>query len=382
MKPVRNDAAETLQVTAGALAQGGDVGVSARPEQAGIRLIVEQAGVLSWATDRELRVTWGMVSQALAGLETTVGAQLDTADPELPAVAAHLRALAGESGEFELEWKGRRLRVRVEPLREDSRIAGAVAVALVAEDQEAPPALTDASSDTPAATVDALHDPLTGLPTRSLFLARLRRSTAPVWCAEGLYVLLLDLDRFREVNDRHGYAGGDQLLAEVAGRLKRRVRSCDTLARIGPDEFAVLLARVGSGRDVARVAERLLAELSAPFEIRGQRCTTSASIGVALGQAGARAEDVIREAERSLARAQVLGRPGLSLLPAGDGSEASLVHVETALRRALDQEEIRTRYRPTVLRKEGKVAGFEVVLWRRAPAAEAGDSAAPARVAG
>jgi diguanylate cyclase (GGDEF)-like protein len=212
-------------------------------------------------------------------------------------------------------------------------------------------------------------DELTGLATRSGFLARLQRSVAPDWCIEGLFVLLLDVDRFREMNDRLGYKGGDQLLIEVAARLKGRLRPTDTVSRFGADEFAVLLAGVPSGRDVARVAERLLGELEAPLDIEGRQVKAAASIGVAMGTAGERPEDVIRNAERALSRAKLLGRSNYQIFRTDTASrETSLQEVETALRRALDQEEFRSRFRPTVRRKEGSVASFEVVLWRRTPA--------------
>jgi diguanylate cyclase (GGDEF)-like protein len=348
------------------LSQPDDSVSASRHEEAGIRLLVEQAGVLAWTTDRDLHVTWGLKSPALNGLEHRLGHLLGASDPQLPAVAAHRRALAGQPAEFDLEWKGRSLRVRVEPLREGDAVSGTVAVAL-----EARGALPPAPEE-PLSSADGL-DTLTGLPGRTPFLDRLRHCIAPGWCAEGLFVLLLDLDRFKEVNERYGFAGGDELLAAVAARLKGRLRSADTVARFGPDEFAILLARVRSGRDAADVAERLLAELTAPFEIQGRLVSASACIGIAAGVPGARPEDVIREAERALARAQVLGRPGYQTVPVGgDARESSLLQVETILRRALDQAEIVTHYRPTVLRKEGKVPGFDVVLWRRAPAAHEG----------
>jgi diguanylate cyclase (GGDEF)-like protein len=366
--------------------------VPARPEEAGIRLLVERVRVVAWATDRDLRVTWGLKSPSLSGLEARLGRLLESADPQLPAVAAHRRALAGESADFELEWRGRTLRVRVEPLREDSGVAGTVAVAVEAERKARPGGRASAASTSAEETgVDlmvpadaAAPDAVTGLPGRGAFVARLRRSTGPQWCAEGLFVLLLDLDRFREINDRLGFAGGDQLLAEVAARLKRRLRASDTVARVGPDEFAVLLSQVGSGQDAALVAERLLAEVSAPFEVQGRWLTARASVGIAMGGAGARPEDVIREAERALARTRVMGRSAGRSFSAGvDPEESSLLHVETALRRALEQEEIRARYRPTVRRKDGKVPGFEVVLWRRPPAeGEAADGIGGARRAG
>jgi diguanylate cyclase (GGDEF)-like protein len=226
----------------------------------------------------------------------------------------------------------------------------------------------DADAPGPAAVDSAPVDVVTGLPGRDVFLARLRRCTAPHWCVDGLFVLLIDLERFREINDRLGFAGGDRVLAEMAARVRRRIRPSDSASRFGPDEFAVLLSGVQSGPDATRVAERLVRELAAPFEIQGHTLTARASIGIALGVAGARPEDIVREAERALGRAKVMGRSSVPAARAGqDADEASLLFVETALRRALEEEEIHARYRPTVRRKDGRVPGFEIVLWRRPP---------------
>lgn len=378
MKPLRPEKSE-LRVLAGPAGPGPARPVAApavRPEEAGIRLLVERVRLVAWTTDRDLRVTWGLKSPSLSGVESRLGSLLEGADPQLPAVAAHRRALAGESAEFELEWRGRKLRARVEPLRGESGVEGTVALALEADLKAAPAggsngALRAEGAEGGQAPTDEAGslDAVTGLPDRTVFLARLRRCTAPRWCVEGLFVLLLDLNRFREINDRIGFAGGDQVLAEVAARLKKRLRASDTVARFGSDEFAILLSGVASGQAAARVADRLLAEVSSPFEVQGRWITMRASVGIALGIAGARAEDVVREAERALGRARVLGHSDSRTPAAGaDAEETSVLHVETALRLALDQEDIHARYRPTVLRKEGKVPSFEVVLWRKPPA--------------
>jgi diguanylate cyclase (GGDEF)-like protein len=211
-----------------------------------------------------------------------------------------------------------------------------------------------------------LNDELTRLLTRAAFLARLRRSIAPDWCMEGLFVLLMDVDRFREINERFGYVGGDQLLVEIAARLKRRLRPSDGIARFGPDEFAVLLCGAPSAQSVGIVAERLLAELAAPVAIEGVAVKPAVSIGVAMGMAGGRPEDVVRDAERALGKAKLFGKSNYQIFQSDmDARETALLQVEIALRRALDQEEFRARYRPTVMRKEGSVASFEVLLWRR-----------------
>jgi diguanylate cyclase (GGDEF)-like protein len=211
-----------------------------------------------------------------------------------------------------------------------------------------------------------VFDPLTKLASRASFLARLRRSTAPEWCVEGLFVLLLDVDDFRGINERFGYEAADELLVAIGVRLRRRLRPSDTLARFGADSFAVLLGGIRSGEDVTRVAERLQGELAEPFALDGKEMRVHASVGVAMGSAGVRAEAIVRDAERALARAQLLGRAsGPPLAREADAREGPLQRIETALRRALDQEEFRARYRPTVLRKEGSVPGFEIVLFKR-----------------
>jgi diguanylate cyclase (GGDEF)-like protein len=378
VKPLRPEHKSELRAIATPATAGSAPPVAVvpiHPQDAGIRLLVERVRLVAWTTDGNLRITWGLKSPSLSGLESRVARLLESANQQLPAVAAHRRALAGEAAQFDLEWRGRTLNVRVEPLRDAGGVAGTVALALEAE-RTAPgtdglaTAGTEPDGEEHGTRGEAgTRDDVTGLPGRATFLARLRRCTAPQWCVDGLFVLLLDLHRFKDINDRFGFAAGDRILAEVATRLKGRLRASDTVARFGPDEFAIMLSQVASGQDAARVAERLLAALSPPFDVDGRRIAARASIGIALGVAGARAEDVMREAERALGRAKVLGRSDCRPLTGGvDAEETSVLHVETALRVALDQDEIRSRYRPTVLRKDGKVPSFEVVLWRRPPA--------------
>jgi diguanylate cyclase (GGDEF)-like protein len=218
----------------------------------------------------------------------------------------------------------------------------------------------------PLADADNGIDRLTQLPCRELFLARLRRSIAPEWCVEGLFILLIDIDGFQEANERYGYDVADRILVEVGARLKRRLRDGDAVARFGPDEFAILLGAIRTGEDTTRVADRLRREVSLPFAVDGQDIRLSASVGVAMGMAGARPEQVVRDAESALARAKLLGRTA-DQAPLRDTGprEGTLQRLETALRRVLEQEEWRTLFRPTVLRKDGSVPGFEIVLFKR-----------------
>jgi diguanylate cyclase (GGDEF)-like protein len=317
----------------------------------GLRLLAEHVPVAVWSCGPDLKASWEFGAASLAGLDEHLRGQLEGARGEGAAATAHREAMGGTASTFEMDWQGRRLRAYVEPLRdEDGRPVGVIGLA---QDEDGAPGARGI-------------DPLTGLPDRSHLLTRLRRSTAPGWCVDGLFMLLLDLDRFHDVNERHGYAVGDALLAEVASRLRRRLRPTDVLTRFGDDRFAILLGGVKSGPDAVRVADRLAGEVGRPFESGPAKIKPSASIGIAVGTAGARAEDVVRDAERALSRAIVMGRrAGLVTAPSSDTREASLLQVETALRRALEQEDIRAIYRPVVSRKEGKVAGFEVVLWRK-----------------
>ena len=129
----------------------------------------------------------------------------------------------------------------------------------------------------------AFHDPLTGLPNRALFLDRLERALArAARTGYAVALLFLDLDGFKAVNDEFGHEAGDGLLVAVAGRLGLRLRSEDTVARFGGDEFTVLLQNVGGPSGATEVADRILEELREPFLLEGREHHVTASIGIAL----------------------------------------------------------------------------------------------------
>ena len=155
----------------------------------------------------------------------------------------------------------------------------------------------------------ATHDALTDLPNRVLFMDRLEHAIERA-IREGavIAVLFLDLDGFKAVNDSFGHAAGDGLLAQVAERLRRCVRSADTVSRIGGDEFVVLLESIESAEQVVEVAVRISESLGVPFVLEGGEASVSASIGVALdGITQREAEDLVREADHAMYRAKGAG---------------------------------------------------------------------------
>jgi diguanylate cyclase (GGDEF)-like protein/PAS domain S-box-containing protein len=155
----------------------------------------------------------------------------------------------------------------------------------------------------------AQHDVLTGLVNRALLGDRL--TSAVVQARRGgrrVGVLMLDLDRFKPINDHLGHAVGDQLLREVARRLTGGLRLVDTVARIGGDEFAIVLLGIHGAADAALVADRLIARLEAPFDLAGRLVTVGASIGIALDQDGSDDVDaLLRDAEGAMYRAKQAG---------------------------------------------------------------------------
>ncbi len=162
----------------------------------------------------------------------------------------------------------------------------------------------------------AQHDPLTGLPNRQVFSERLR---AAVLGGRKISVLFIDLDRFKWVNDEWGHDVGDDLLRRVGRRLGRCVRSHDTLARVGGDEFVILLDGVRDESEALRVAERIVASMSEPFPMPGGSVRIGASVGISTSVPGtplADAEDLIRAADSAMYRAKQAGGLGYRVAPA------------------------------------------------------------------
>jgi diguanylate cyclase (GGDEF)-like protein/PAS domain S-box-containing protein len=210
----------------------------------------------------------------------------------------------------------------------------------------------------------ALHDPLTGLPNRSLLLDRLDhwssraerdRSTAAV--------LFVDLDNFKVINDALGHDRGDRLLCSVADRLQRELRPSDTIARVGGDEFVVFCEDVPSEREALAMVDRLVRALDAPFDLGGQAQHATASIGIALGDGSLQPEVLIRNADAAMYRAKERGRARYELFD-DEMRQRSITWLETEgeLRRAIDRGELCNVYQPIVSPRSGQIVGFEALV--------------------
>ena len=214
----------------------------------------------------------------------------------------------------------------------------------------------------------AFHDTLTGLANRALFLDRLTQAHARASRTGSLYALLfIDLDRFKVVNDSLGHQAGDQLLIEVAKRLKLCVRPGDTFARFGGDEFVVLLEDLESDEDAIIVTERILTELKVPFRVEGRDVSASASIGVVIADSTYENPDnCLRDADVAMYRAKARGKATYEVFrPEMEGAALQRLDMEIALRNAIEQGEFELHYQPLVSLESVSIVGFEaLVRWR------------------
>lgn len=212
----------------------------------------------------------------------------------------------------------------------------------------------------------ALHDQLTDLPNRVLFNKRLRRllmhSSKHGDCQ--FAVFFIDLDRFKIINDSLGHMIGDKLIMEVARRLENCVRPNDTVARFGGDEFAVLLDEIKKVSDATIVADRIIQELSVPYDLNGHEITTSASIGIALSATGYDSgEDIIRDADSAMYRAKALGKARYEIFDSEMHAYAiKLLHLEADLRQAVIRNEFKVYYQPVVSLEKNSITGVEALL--------------------
>ena len=210
----------------------------------------------------------------------------------------------------------------------------------------------------------AFHDALTGLPNRTYFteqvtaaIARARRS------GQGMVVVYLDLDDFKVVNDTFGHGVGDRLLVEVARRLRATIRATDLAARVGGDEFNVLLEGLADETAADDLVRRLLVVLSEPYRFEGDEVRIRATAGIAgMGSVDYTVEDLQRNADAALYEAKANGKSRQAWFdPAMGARAAARVEIENGLRRALEHGEIEIAYQPVVDLRTGTIAGVEAL---------------------
>jgi diguanylate cyclase (GGDEF)-like protein/PAS domain S-box-containing protein len=211
----------------------------------------------------------------------------------------------------------------------------------------------------------AYHDVLTHLPNRKLFTDRLSQNlTHARRSGKSLAVMFVDLDHFKSINDTLGHTAGDELLLEMARRLRDCVREDDTVARLGGDEFTIILSELRHPEDAVKVAEKIIAAVQKPMSIGGMPIDVSASIGIALYPVdGNDPESLLRNADSAMYRAKESGRNTYQLCTDEmKGRALQRLSLETKLRRALQEEQLVLHYQPQISLTDGKVIGAEALL--------------------
>ena len=213
---------------------------------------------------------------------------------------------------------------------------------------------------------DALHDALTGLPNRVLFMDRLAQIFKRALRRKDydFAVYFFDLDRFKFVNDSYGHEAGDELLRAIAGRLLTSLRPTDTVARLGGDEFAILADGLTSEEGALEVCRRIQQALALPVAADGREVFCTASVGIALGSDRYRKpEEILRDADTAMYRAKGSGRGQHAVFQAG--MHLRVLHqleMETALRRAIEASEFRVHYQPIVEIATGAIRCVEALV--------------------
>jgi len=214
----------------------------------------------------------------------------------------------------------------------------------------------------------AHHDPLTGRPNRLLFHARATHALERA-AREGTRVgiLFADLDRFKQVNDSFGHETGDRLLVEAAARMEACVRAEDTVARMGGDEFTVLLEPLQDAADAGWVAQKIVDALHRPFDLDGIEATVGASVGISIyPEHGRDLEILLHKADAAMYRAKRQGRNNYQFYTKDlTASTHQRIALETGLRQALERAELVLHYQPVAEVQTGKILGVEgLVRWR------------------
>ena len=212
------------------------------------------------------------------------------------------------------------------------------------------------------------HDPLTGLPNRSLFYDRMAKSLSRAKRTDNhLAILLIDLDRFKQINDNLGRDAGDIYLKSAANLLSEALRDTDTVARLSGDEFVVVLEDVTDACNIEKIANKILAVLSEPVDVNGEEISCTASIGVSLyPKDGDTTDKLLRSADLAMYRAKISGKNRLQFYAkAMTESAVNYLLLENDLRKAIDNEELLLHYQPQIDLKSSRIVGLEaLVRWQ------------------
>lgn len=216
---------------------------------------------------------------------------------------------------------------------------------------------------------NALHDPLTDLPNRSLLMQRIELAISRKNRVKTYHyaILFLDLDRFKVINDSLGHLAGDELLKYIARKLKSRLRETDLVARFGGDEFVILLEDISSIEHIIRLTERILADCQVPLMLNGYEMSVSTSIGIVLGNEHYKeASELLRDADIAMYRAENKGGNVYKLFDTEMHTQAlTRLTLETELRKALEREEFLVYYQPIIDILGDRLIGFEaLVRWQ------------------
>lgn len=325
-----------------------------------LRTVIGSAPVIVFALalDGTIELSEGRGLKAL-GFEPgeLVGRRVDEVYPEnSPALEMARRALTGEVLTETMEIGAVVLDSHLSPIRDDrGEVVGALGVSVdVTERKQAEERLSHM----------ALHDGLTGLPNRSLFIDRLghalargrRESTQSA-------VLFIDLDRFKRINDSLGHRAGDQILLETADRIAGALRADDTVARLGGDEFTVLCEGIASEDEALRIGDKVFEELGHLYEVDDGELYITASIGVALSDGDSSPEQLLQDADAAMYRAKGRGRARTELFDEVSRSHTvNRLALESALHGAVERGEFRLYYQPKVSVSAGRVVGYEALL--------------------
>jgi diguanylate cyclase (GGDEF)-like protein len=211
----------------------------------------------------------------------------------------------------------------------------------------------------------AFFDTLTGLPNRALFNDRMRQGIAEAAWHKGLMgMMMLDLDRFKAINDTFGHGNGDRLLCEAARRLSNCVRSYDTVARLGGDEFAILLPEIRHGADLGNIARKIINAFAEPFHLDGKNLFVTCSIGIALYPAdGLEATELLRCSDLAMYHAKGKGRNNFQFYSTElTARSTERLALDAQLRQAERNGEFELHYQPQVDLNSGRLIGVEALL--------------------